>query len=555
MRTDRWGLTVALMALAVFALVVLSTLDRNRIDDDAYMFVRYARNVLAHGAVAWNPDEAPVYGVTSLAYLGAVTVLQGLLDADPAVVLVVATLSFGCVFLASLIWLVADCSNAASSTQRIVALAGVLLGLTWTAGTLAAHCVSGMDTMLSLCGLTLLVALAKRWEARPNFGRSALWALTAGAVLWLRPDMLPFSFVVPAAAMALAPTHEHRRAAAATLALAVATTVALATSAWLYFGTPIPLPAYAKVFHGYGADMAEIYRDTPARELAMFVRNHSPFLAVATAGLIVLLRRRGMRRASVELGVALALIAFVIFQRFFVLMIMGDRQRFYYPALPALAFLAVRGGIMLVSTSWVQRIWRRRAGGAIVLGLAVASLVPQAIGAIRELNQNPRFAHFPVLDNFEHGFPSRMWRGLDRFSTLPDDLVIATTEVGYPGVLNPNKTIIDLSGLNDAQFARDGFSAEALFARQRPDLFMIPTRHYAALRSSLLRHPVFRRDYEFFHPEGSLGIGLLRTSRYYDEMRAALRDSRSSNNVTGPSLTSSRRMWAWNQPASTPDGP
>jgi hypothetical protein len=554
-RESRWGLAVVLMAFAVLALVVLSTLDQNRIDDDAYMFVRYARNILAHGVVAWNPNEAPVYGVTSLAYLAAVTALQVLIRADPAVVLVAATLLFGCAFVAGMAWLVWRYSNAASRAQRTVVLAWVLLGLTWSAGTLSAHCVSGMDTMLALCGLTLLLVFAKRWEARPTVWRSVLWALAAGSTLWLRPDMLPFPFVVLVATVALAPTVEQRRGATTTLALAVVVAAALATIAWLYFGTLVPLPAYAKVLHGYGADMAELYRDTPGQQLTGFVRNYAPFLVVAAAGLVVLVRRRGARGASIELGVALAVLAFVIFQRFFVLMIMGDRQRFYYPAVPAIAFLAARGGILLASTSPVQRIWRRRAWRLIALGVAVASLLPQATRAVAELFRQPRFTHFTVLDNFEHGFPSKMWLGLDRFSALPDDLVIATTEVGYPGVLNPRKTIVDLSGLNDLGFARDGFSAEALFARYRPDLFMIPTRHYAALRHTLLRHPEFRRDYRFFRPEGSLGLGLRRTSRYYDEMLAVLQDSRSSSSVTGPSLTSSTRMWAWNQPASTAAGP
>ncbi|HEU4538067.1 MAG TPA: hypothetical protein VFS00_28295, partial [Polyangiaceae bacterium] len=36
--------------------------------DDAYFFKRFAQNFLAHGSLAWNVDEGPVYGNTSLGF-------------------------------------------------------------------------------------------------------------------------------------------------------------------------------------------------------------------------------------------------------------------------------------------------------------------------------------------------------------------------------------------------------------------------------------------------------------------------------------------------------
>ena len=75
---------LSLACLVQIFLVVLARLDQNRLDDDAYMFVRYARNILNHGAVSWNPGEAPTYGLTSLGYLGLVLLLQTILRADAA---------------------------------------------------------------------------------------------------------------------------------------------------------------------------------------------------------------------------------------------------------------------------------------------------------------------------------------------------------------------------------------------------------------------------------------------------------------------------------------
>ena len=36
--------------------------------DDAFMFARYAHNVIVHNAITWNPGQPPVYGLTSPAY-------------------------------------------------------------------------------------------------------------------------------------------------------------------------------------------------------------------------------------------------------------------------------------------------------------------------------------------------------------------------------------------------------------------------------------------------------------------------------------------------------
>ncbi len=105
---------------------------------------------------------------------------------------------------------------------------------------------------------------------------------------------------------------------------------------------------------------------------------------------------------------------------------------------------------------------------------------------------------------------------------LPDDIVIATTEVGYPGVLNPHKTIIDLAGLNDTEFARQGFSAARLFARSRPDLFYLTTRHYVEIRSALFNSPEFAHGYELLQPPGGLVIALRRDGPRYAALRGAI---------------------------------
>jgi hypothetical protein len=128
------------------------------------------------------------------------------------------------------------------------------------------------------------------------------------------------------------------------------------------------------------------------------------------------------------------------------------------------------------------------------------------------------------LDLQEHtrtGWPSEYWYRLDRFVSLPDDLVIAATEVGLPGVLAPRKTIVDLAGLNESQFARHPFSAERLFARYRPDLLYMPHPNYAEMNRAI-EERLDAEGYDF-HTARELdvdfGVAIRRDSRHYDAMR------------------------------------
>jgi hypothetical protein len=226
----------------------------------------------------------------------------------------------------------------------------------------------------------------------------------------------------------------------------------------------------------------------------------------------------------------LAALVFLVFHRFFVLAIMGSHQRFYYPVLPAALFLSIQVVVCVAQLKAPQR-WTERlaassrmawSAGAVLLVLAIASLLPRAWSAVASLRSTPRLQNMTVLENYRHNWPSGYWIRLDAFSQLPDDLVIATTEVGYPGVLNPRKRIVDLAGLNDTHFAKHGFTAANLFERYQPDLFLLPRSHYAAMRGALIDSPEFRSGYEVFRPPQGLVMALRRDSQHYPAMRRVL---------------------------------
>src|SRR5262245_3248410 len=132
-------------AAAVLLTAVLAVLDHNRIADDAYMFVRYARNFIATGVVAWNPGGAATYGLTSLGYFVWVLLIHVLSRADAACVLLAASLSCGVAFVVASTLAAARLSGPSGGGAHMASGAVALVLLAAGATALVPHFVSGMD--------------------------------------------------------------------------------------------------------------------------------------------------------------------------------------------------------------------------------------------------------------------------------------------------------------------------------------------------------------------------------------------------------------------------
>jgi hypothetical protein len=95
--------------------------------------------------------------------------------------------------------------------------------------------------------------------------------------------------------------------------------------------------------------------------------------------------------------------------------------------------------------------------------------------------------------------------------------------------MNPDKNIVDLVGLNEAEFAQHGFSTEHLFGTYRPDVFYMPHPHYTAMNAAIRSHPEFISGYEVFSAEdldAAMGVALRRDGRYYSQLRKMLDEAR-----------------------------
>jgi hypothetical protein len=491
--------------------------------DDALMFVRYAVHLTQGLGVAWNPDAIPTWGPTSLAYLLVVTPLQMLMD-DATRAAGASSLISGLCWVA-LLFVLAIRVFPSSLTGRLLGISIALAVLSDMGNSLAMHLRSGMDTPFALAYLTGYIILAHQVAHHPEHERWSWWAGALGGVAPLvRPDLCVYVGVVPAV-LALTSNAQARRAA-----LRVgATTIAVAAASWLlaygYFRTPLPLAFYVKGGGAADPEFAQLYARIPKLQLIAYLELIAP-LAIGTA-LVAALPWRATLRARLDWGLLIATAIFLLYYRFAVLQVMHYGQRFYFPTLPAFIYLAIAAVKRLQDEPplWLTRT-QQRVGAARLLPVVAWLALLSATAA--EFQPNDRIAKGAVLCPVGSAEEQRVklrnaWPGINLFASLPDDFVMATTEVGLPGVLSPNRTIVDLSGLNDAQVARGAWSpVQATLAAKADVVYLHPD--YKGMNRGFTENTRFSTEYELYQPKGPrfLTVFVRRDSRHHTNIVDAL---------------------------------
>ena len=518
---------VSACCLGLFLAAVLVQFSARFILDDAFMFVRYADRLLSEGRLSWNPGGSPTYGITSPMFLGIVVPVRLLFPGNAALSAQVSSLLAGLLFLVLFAVLLGAHLCAGPATKRcLVALS--VFPLAVSARYLSGHFVTGMETTFVFAYLTAYILLAKHCER----GRSAACPLWMGALGGLafsaRPDLLLYAFAVPLAMAVLGSDGETRRRGWMVLGVTGASAACQVLIAWWYFDSPLPLPFYAKGLRLYGDHMISLYRFIPTIEFLTYFASYWFLFLIIGVELFHILRAGRSRVSPVEAGLLGATVVFLIYYLLFVLQIMPYHQRFYYPTLPAVLFLALQSAARLIGRipEAVQRVFRGVPrpvvflAGVFLLGflLQPAKWVARTV---RIQLSDGTLGAFDVMGNYKNRWAD-LWFRLDAFSKLPNDAVFSTTEVGCASAMNPHRVIVDLTGLNETGFAHRGFSADRLFSDYRPDLMYMPHPHYTRIHGGITIHPDFVAHYEHFSASTlgtTLGVALWRDSPYYDDMR------------------------------------
>ncbi|MCK4506133.1 MAG: hypothetical protein KAW14_10985 [Candidatus Aegiribacteria sp.] len=530
-----WFLTIVLVA--IITAKVMFQFTAASVQDDAYMFTRYADNILITGTPSFNPGCEATYGLTSPVFLGVVLPIRAILPQNTALTMLCSSALCGLIFIGLLIILVRNSIDGMNPQLNHIITLTVLLSFAFAANSFSTHFLSGMDTMSTLAFLTGYIFVCMWHQRSLTVSSTLLTGCMGGLAFSFRPDLLIYTFTVPLVILLFSSGRRARLTAAGILSITSLTVVFQILFYSKYLNSPLPLSFYAKSTSLYGNYLGESYHLLSLKQLCKYIFSFPLLFSAIGIALFIDFRRWWHRISVIGKGLLLATAAFFGYHLFFVIPIMGYSQRFYYPTLPALVFLAVRSVVFIVERTSLNGILHKglmnRADSKAILAVMVLLLVFSFGSPVaREVyhlmkTENGEYRGFDVTEEYRDRWTG-YWFCLDEFSRLPDDMVIAATEIGHPLAMNPGKTILDLSGLNETMIAHNGFSPDSFFHRYQPDLIYMPHPDYREMIRQIYADPFFINHYEVFSSSDlstTMALALNRDSEYYESMLQIVSDN------------------------------
>lgn len=437
-RQDVFGL-----ALLVVLFVLHAAQYWAWVEDDAFITLRYAANLVAGEGLVFNPGQQ-VEGYSNLAWvlLAAAAQVGG---AEPLVVvrLVGILCGAGCLLVA---WLLA---------RRLRPEAGsvLLLAPLWLAASpvLARHAVSGLETnAYALCfalGLWLLVG----GRQQP---RVPLVVLILILLSLLRPEGAAFGVLF----LLLGQRFAGRWLVVWCLFAVVL--VALLAWRWWYFGSLLPNTFHFKMTGHIESFRAGFYY---TRE---FLRDGGGAVLVGFALALLLDRRAAWlaRRYLVVIGAQVAVIVAAG----------GDwmhHYRFLAPLLPILA-AALGAGVGLVIAAAGDALGRSRAPALVIMAMLAVALSSMYLSEREVWNRV-----MPSVRSGQYLTQSYTRVGLWLRDHTPPGSVVAISDVGAVGY-HSGRPILDMLGLVDHHIAR---TSGGLHGKHDPDYVLSRRPDYVVL--------------------------------------------------------------------------
>jgi arabinofuranosyltransferase len=375
--------------------------------DDAYIFLRYAKNLSVGIGPVFNAGER-VEGYTSPLWLVLVRCLF-FIASEPASVVTYVSAAWG---LATIVLV----SSRTGLGALLVAANPAFVFWAW----------SGMDTALvAFCLTATSVALTRRSMDAATAG----WAGIAFAAACLARLDAAILFPIIAGWIYFRPGLAGQRSLRAPIAFAIPMTAVALHGAWraVYYGTWLPNTAAAKV--GVGRDVL----------FSQGVEYLLPMALVLMPAVWLVCWSNRIHR-TLALGLTLAWSAFVV-------MVGGDffpYGRFAVPLLPMIAALAAPEG--------------RRSSATVSTAVALLAQVLLLAGLYR-------------TRGIEEVRLAQAWAQTGRWlrHSLPDDATVATLVAGAVPYYSGRGTI-DLLGLTDRHIATQGrVASDAYVGHQRYD--------------------------------------------------------------------------------------
>ena len=273
-------------------------------------------------------------------------------------------------------------------------------------------------------------------------------------------------------------------------------------------------------FYGPEFELTYLPRNREAFQGFMKATNYLPTVLLGLAAPAVCYWLGDKKRGYQSLLFAGTALVYIAYFKLRVNHIMAGGFRFYIPCLLPLLVaisLAVRTGLdryrkVLPDQVATGLVWLAGAGMLVGGGLfAKKELTGFQDGLLND-------------DGFYAAKAATKWRDLKGLRSI-DGLVVATTEVGFPGAYLPRAKVVDVSGLNCTDIAFNGFHAEQFLQEYKPDVFYTMHDSYGSWLKDLYASDSFKRDYEFLDSgakEFPLGIAIRRDSPIRNILRMAM---------------------------------
>lgn len=407
------------MGFVFASLTLLAMLFKHRLffHDDAFISLRYARNLAEHGQVTWNIGEYSE-GYTNFLYV-LMTAIPIKFGADPA--LTAQMINIAAVLLLLLIQLRAakmllpDDSFALTRAAALVITAATPALSIWVLGGLESIVVA----MFAAAGL---LALLPATRSQPNTRMLLLAAVAFSLAVLTRLDIAVFVVGAGVGLVLAMPSTFRKRLFTVTVVVGIPAAVSLIHMGWRfwYYGELLPLTFYAK------ADIAVAVRTA---FLPVFAAEALPSIIIvvlaAVASVFVLVTRRTTPPF------------WLLFTPFFVQLLYvawsgGDHM----PGARVLVPLVVPAALLFLTTLQHQSTKTASA----VAAFATAVIVLPALTAT-PLKMDPA------------AFDGRI-AGVHINQNWPADSTVALHTAGSTPYFATNMTFIDMLGLNDPIIAK-----------------------------------------------------------------------------------------------------
>ena len=435
---------VLITFFVIYLTQLLYVIDNRFVMDDAFIYLRYARNISQGYGFVWNPGELPVEGFTSILYLMILVVIEKL---NLPTLFLAPTIGMVCSLLILIMsWKLGEMLIPKHYLEK--SLSVILIGLSptfmfWTD--------SGMDIALysALVLLSVIIYINYLQHKSPAWLVVFMFAITSFGRpegLYLFGATLLFDILV---------NHKKilsRHILAMFIAFCVIYIPVFAWK-WLYFGYPFPNTYYAKTG---GLSTIKYQFEGGAIYLGRGL-----FSLVASLGVPIILLLSRLRKISWNRTISKEiayLFGLVVISWGGILVNGGDHfvySRFLMPTIPLATILIIMVGVpfYLENIKIDNKIFSILIA-AIIFMTSFLFWKPWTLIFPAWKNTSlpkPNASYLEYFNDWDSGFINM---GKTLSSTLPKDSTIAVVPVGAIGYYS-NMTVIDMVGIVDSVEAHE----------------------------------------------------------------------------------------------------